>query len=241
MTITIIDERKSQILEAIINEYEKTAEPVGSKIVAAKYLRDASPATIRTEMSEMEEMGFLIQPHTSAGRTPTDKGWRYYLDVLMEDENFDDAEYGNFEEEIIKIIKEDFDNITKRTSKILASFSHNLSICSILDPKDFYSFGVSEILREPEFSKPDLTLSIADLIDNFEENIDRVYNDIGGGEVVVKVGKENPFDIDDISAVFSGFSLKDSRKGFFCIIGPKRMNYSKNILLAESARDFLSQ
>lgn len=239
MTIAIIDSRKSQILEAVINEYEKTAEPVGSKIISAKYVRDSSPATIRTEMLEMEEMGFLTQPHISAGRMPTDRGWRYFLDILMENENLSVAESRILEEEAEKIAREDFDNVARRTSKILASLSHNLSICTILEPKDFYSFGVSEILREPEFSDTSLTISIADLIDNFEENIERVYNDINSEAVIVKVGKENPFDIDGVSTVFSGFSLKNGRKGFFCLIGPKRMNYSKNISLAERAREVL--
>jgi len=239
MTITIIDTRKSQILEAVISEYEKTAEPVGSKIISAKYLQDSSPATIRTEMLEMEEMGFLTQPHISAGRMPTDKGWRYFLDMLMENENLSALESKILEEEAERIAFEDFDNVPRRTSKMLALLSHNLSICTLLDPKDFYSYGVSEILREPEFSDANLTISIADLIDNFEENIDRVYNDIGSEKVTVKVGKENPFDIDGVSTVFSGFSLRDGRKGFFCLIGPKRMNYSKNISLAERVREVL--
>ena len=239
MTITVIDTRKSQILEAVISEYEKTAEPVGSKIIAAKYVHSSSPATIRTEMLEMEAMGFLTQPHISAGRMPTDKGWRYFLDMLMENENLSAVESKILEEEAEKMAREDFDNVTRRTSKMLALLSHNLSICTILDPKDFYSFGVSEILREPEFSDASLTISVAELIDNFEENIDKIYNGIDNETVTVKVGKENPFDISDVSTIFSGFSLRDGRKGFFCLIGPKRMNYPKNISLAERVREVL--
>lgn len=240
MVTTVIDWRKALILEAVIREYEKTAEPVGSKAIASKYDIDASSATIRLEMAEMEAMGILEHPHISAGRTPTDKGWRYFIDVLMEEEDLNEKESKNLSEEINRI-KEDADAIVKSISRILASFSRNLSIGTILDPKDFYSFGVSKLLREPEFSKADLMLPVVDLIDNFEESIEEVYYKINNNDIVVKIGKENPFGIDGISTIFSRFSLKDGQDGFFCLIGPKRMNYPKNISLVERIKHLLDK
>lgn len=235
-----IDARKSSILWAVVNEYERTAEPVGSKILANKYNIDASPATIRTEMAELEELGFLEQPHTSAGRTPTDKCWRYYIDELMEDDYLAAAEAKILKDEMDKI-KIDLDNIVKKTSKIMSGFSHNLAIGTVLNPRDSYSSGVSELFREPEFSEQELALSVAKLIDNFEENIDRIYRQINRQDVEVRIGKENPFEIEDISTIFSSFSLSDGREGFFCIIGPKRMNYAKNICLADRIRNLLNE
>lgn len=87
-----MDERKKQVLNAIIEDYIANAEPVGSRAVAKKYSLGVSPATIRNEMSDLEDEGYIEQPHTSAGRIPSDKGYRYYVDNLMEKENPTNAE-----------------------------------------------------------------------------------------------------------------------------------------------------
>lgn len=79
-----LDERKNRVLQAIIEDYVATAEPVGSRTIARKYQLGVSPATIRNEMADLEELGYLEQPHTSAGRIPSDRGYRYYVDCLME-------------------------------------------------------------------------------------------------------------------------------------------------------------
>lgn len=79
-----MDFRKSRVLQAVINDYITTAEPVGSRTIARKYNLGVSSATIRNEMADLEELGYLEQPHTSAGRVPSDKGYRYYVDNLME-------------------------------------------------------------------------------------------------------------------------------------------------------------
>jgi len=79
-----LDARKRKVLEAIIIDYIATAEPVGSRTIARKYNLGVSPATIRNEMADLEEMGLIEQPHTSAGRVPSDAGYRYYVDCIME-------------------------------------------------------------------------------------------------------------------------------------------------------------
>ncbi|MCY0898777.1 MAG: heat-inducible transcriptional repressor HrcA [Firmicutes bacterium] len=78
-----MDARKRRVLEALIDDYIATAEPVGSRTLARKYGLGVSPATIRNEMADLEELGYLEQPHTSAGRVPSDKGYRYYVDEIM--------------------------------------------------------------------------------------------------------------------------------------------------------------
>jgi len=79
-----LDARKRKVLEAIIIDYIATAEPVGSRTIARKYDLGVSPATVRNEMADLEELGFIEQPHTSAGRVPSDAGYRYYVDCIME-------------------------------------------------------------------------------------------------------------------------------------------------------------
>ncbi|KAB2952294.1 heat-inducible transcription repressor HrcA [Heliorestis acidaminivorans] len=87
-----MDERKQKVLSAIIRDYVSTAEPVGSRTIARKYNLGVSPATIRNEMSDLEELGFIEQPYTSAGRIPSDGGYRYFVDCLMEREQLNDSE-----------------------------------------------------------------------------------------------------------------------------------------------------
>ena len=79
-----LNDRKINILKAIIKDYIDTAEPVGSRTIAKKYNLGVSSATIRNEMSDLEEMGLIIQPHASAGRIPSDKGYRYYVDSILQ-------------------------------------------------------------------------------------------------------------------------------------------------------------
>ena len=80
-----LSDRKQKILQAIIDEYIGTAEPVGSRAISKKENLGLSSATIRNEMADLEEMGYLIQPHTSAGRIPSDEGYRFYVNSLMQD------------------------------------------------------------------------------------------------------------------------------------------------------------
>lgn len=86
-----LNERKLKILQAIITSYLDTAEPVGSRTISKNYDLGISPATIRNEMSDLEELGFIEQPHTSAGRIPSDKGYRLYVDTLMNGDTGDDS------------------------------------------------------------------------------------------------------------------------------------------------------
>lgn len=82
--MTPLDERKCQVLRAVVEDYVRSAEPVGSRTIAKKYGIGYSPATIRNDMADLKELGYLDQPHTSAGRVPSDKGYRFYVDRLME-------------------------------------------------------------------------------------------------------------------------------------------------------------
>lgn len=95
-----MDPRKMRILRAVTDDYIRTAEPVGSRTIARKYDLGVSPATIRNEMADLEELGYLEQPHTSAGRVPSDKGYRYYVDVLMDPEEFSSEEQAWLREEV---------------------------------------------------------------------------------------------------------------------------------------------
>ncbi|NMB00226.1 MAG: heat-inducible transcription repressor HrcA [Firmicutes bacterium] len=96
----MLDERKRLVLRAIIDSYIETAEPVGSRTIARKHDLGVSPATIRNEMADLEETGYLQQPHVSAGRIPSDKGYRFYVDALMQPHTFSVPELKRIEQEM---------------------------------------------------------------------------------------------------------------------------------------------
>lgn len=87
-----LDRRKRKILESVIKDYVETAEPVGSRAIVRRHALNVSAATVRNEMADLEEMGYLEQPHTSAGRIPSQKGFRYYVDCMMQSEVLSDEE-----------------------------------------------------------------------------------------------------------------------------------------------------
>lgn len=128
-----LDKRKIKILKAIIASYIDNAEAVGSRTISKKYELGISPATIRNEMSDLEEMGFLIQPHTSSGRIPTDKAYRYYVDDLWK--KVQDSANPNINElrSVIEERANEMDSVFKNSVRILSQFTKYTSF--ILSPQ----------------------------------------------------------------------------------------------------------
>ncbi len=111
-----LDERKLKILQAIVRNYLETGEPVGSRTISKYTELNLSPATIRNEMSDLEEMGYIVQPHTSAGRIPSDKGYRLYVDRMLEEKEKEVEEM----KELLLEKEEKMDNLLKQVAKVLA-------------------------------------------------------------------------------------------------------------------------
>ena len=140
-----IRERKMKILHAIIKDYIATAEPVGSRTIAKKYNLGISPATIRNEMADLEEMGYLEQPHTSSGRIPSDKAYRIYVDQLMKVDKINKIIEQTINKEYESYVGE-LDEIISQTSKILSNFTNYTSMA--LTPQ-LYGASVKHIQLVP--------------------------------------------------------------------------------------------
>nr|WP_261830580.1 heat-inducible transcriptional repressor HrcA [Clostridium sp. TW13] len=119
----VIDERKIKILQVIINDYITTGEPVGSRTIAKKYDLGISSATIRNEMSDLEELGYLEQPHTSAGRIPSSKGYRLYVDKLMEHQKLSLEEQLIIKNQIVDMALLEVDKMVKQVSSLLSELT----------------------------------------------------------------------------------------------------------------------
>jgi len=124
-----LNERKTKILEAIITDYIATAEPIGSRTVAKKYDMGISSATIRNEMSDLEELGLIIQPHASAGRVPSDKGYRLYVDSLMKQTMLSDEQEDYLRQIVLRNINQ-IDYLMRETAKALSLLTQYTTIVS---------------------------------------------------------------------------------------------------------------
>lgn len=111
-----LDERKKKILQAVIRNYLETGEPVGSRTISKYTDLNLSSATIRNEMADLEEMGYILQPHTSAGRIPSDKGYRFYVDAMMEEKNREVVEMN----EMLVERQDKMETLLKQVAKVLA-------------------------------------------------------------------------------------------------------------------------
>ncbi|HAI74334.1 MAG TPA: hypothetical protein DCS28_02315 [Candidatus Moranbacteria bacterium] len=233
-----MEERRKKILAALVEEYTAVAVPVGSKVLSEKYFLDLSPATIRNDMAELEKEGYLYQPHTSAGRIPTDKGYRYFVEEIMSEQELSLSEQKRMQVELLKL-KAQNNQLSRATAKLLSSFSGSLAVSGL--EKEFYDFGIRELLENPEFQEIDEFCKVAEALDYIDENVDAILRKIKVGETKIFIGKENPIKgISNCSMIVSPYKTKEGEKGLLAIIGPKRMKYAKNKSLMEYMKKFLS-
>ena len=145
-----LDKRKAYILATVVYEYIATAEPVGSQALTQKYNLGVSSATVRNEMAELEAGGYLVQPHTSAGRIPSDAGYRTYVDRLMQPEELAEDDRRRIRDELYDASRE-LDDIIDHTTRLLGRLSNNLAFVTQAAARDadasstFSSFGSRRI------------------------------------------------------------------------------------------------
>ena len=222
-----ITDRQKEILNSIIAEYIRSAQPVSSKLLEKKHKKfQVCPATIRNEMQKLTEAGFIFQPHTSAGRVPTDKGYRFFVDDLLEEETFDDG----FDSKTEEWVENDFNDALKLIqflTRNLASSSSNLVLGYLADEKILWKEGWDRIFREPEFQEKKTIADFFGLLSNFEKEMDNLKVDSG---LRISIGRENPFPkAREFSTIIARCRFPRGEDGFLAIMGPKRMAYDKNI------------
>ncbi len=219
-----LTERQTRILNNIIKNYIRSVEPVSSEFLEKKYDFGVCSATIRNEMQKLTDAGFLFQPHTSAGRVPTDKGYRFFVDSLLQEYVLEDnvSESDWFDREMNDTIK-----FLQSITKNLALVSSNLSLGYLLDKKILWKEGWEEIIKEPEFKERKLVDDFIEMVKSFEEGIaDFEIN----SEIRVFIGKENPWPkAKEFSAIVTKCYFPKKEQGLLAIFGPKRMDYDKSI------------
>jgi len=160
-----IDDRKIKILQAIINDYIRTGDPVGSRTIAKNYNLGIGSATIRNEMADLEDMGYLEQPHASAGRIPSSKGYRLYVDKLMDNQRLTAEEDLKIKQYIIDSAMLEVDKIVKQTSALLSELTK--LTCVIESPSVEKSFVKSiQLIKIDDYNLVSVFLTDTGLIKN---------------------------------------------------------------------------
>lgn len=217
-----MDQRQEQLLSAIIEEYVRTAQAVSSHVLVDKLRLGVSSATIRNEMVEMEDAGLLEQPHTSAGRVPTERGFRYYLDHLAPGRALSRPTQQMLDA-ISRQYRDHDEQYMKKIARTVADLMHLAVIVG--EPRSFvYYTGITNVLRQPEFADTHLTMRIGEIVDQLDEVLTDYVEQLTD-EVSVLFGRDNPFSsaCGTVIVRYGG----QRHVGVFGILGPMRMDYPR--------------
>lgn len=239
--MTELTERQQALLEIIIKEYIENASPISSKFIENEYDLGVSPATIRAEMYDLIEKGYLFQPYTSSGRVPTDKGYRFFVNNLSE------KEVEKIEGKLIRKVQKMQKEIAVRSlfmrefTRFLAQTSSSLTISYFPQDNVLLKEGWGEVLRDPEFNDVEKVHGFLEMVSDYENNIDSFLSPKKPECLQIYIGSETPFSKNnDFSILISSCKIK-KKDGCIAIIGPKRMPYEKNISLFDSIIKLLDE
>jgi heat-inducible transcriptional repressor len=219
-----LTDRQRQLLKAIVELHVKTGSPVGSENIEKDFDLGVSPATIRNEMVRLTEMGFLKQPHTSAGRVPTSMGFRVFINELMREKELPVAAEVKIKQDLWQQrFKEQ--HLLREATKALASRCRMLALAVNEDNEIYYS-GAANILDFPEFEDIDVTRFVLSLFDENPMLQDILGRAVGTDPLHVLFGEDLGYEhLMYTSFVFSKFEGKDGKRGIIGVIGPARMNF----------------
>lgn len=223
-------ERQAKLLVTIIEQYAEVAAPVGSVLLARLF--DVSSATVRNEMAELERMGYIKQPHTSAGRVPTDKGYRFYVNQLTEQQEA--AELPNITRNTRAIATRvshagEPAQAIKSAVDALVQLTHNLGLATI--GNQLYVAGYSNLFGQPEFLDPEQSREVARLLDNLEPWLREASPNQA---LNVYIGHENPIGRSaGVSLIISKYRSPYSNNSYIGVLGPTRQSYRSVMSLVE--------
>lgn len=246
-----LTKRQEGILFAIIEEYAEIATPVGSVTLAKLF--NVSSATIRSEMARLEDLGYIAQPHTSAGRVPTDAGYRYYVNTLSEEHSETTDRPTKFsthsnlepktserESRVLKVrinSQERADFAIRCAVDSLVELTGNLGLATIGD--QLYTSGISRLFTQPEFLDSQRVQAVAELLDSLEPWLREAAP---GQPLSIFIGQENPIGkTSQASLIISRFRSPYSDKSYIGILGPTRQNYSRVMSLVRHAGILLEE
>lgn len=232
--------RLHQLLQAIVQEYISTAHPVSSKVLAEKYDINYSSATIRNDMAILEDDGYITQPHTSAGRIPTEKGYQFYIKHFLNERELNRKQKQSLEQ-VAHDRNADNQQKMRQLAKAVAELTDEVVLLSHYD-NGFYYTGISHMFRKPEFAELEEMVSLGEIFDQMDELMQSVSQTMDQ-QLQIMIGQENPIS-EQCSLIVSECAPDQDRQNMIGILGPMRMDYGTNIAIlqyVESLMDDLNE
>jgi len=231
-----LSNRQFNILKNLVNAYIKEDRPISSKLLAKKYHPELSSATIRNEFKVLKKFGYIRQPHISAGSIPTDLGFKIFTSYLLEGI---DNKITKMKEKLLNDLSpiKYSENFFLELTKTISDLSNSLAAISF--ENNFYKHGVSELFKNLVLKKDDdfiEIIEIAEDIENLEENFYPWIKNTEIKEPLIFIGEESPITkSENLSIIIN--KINDKENIFSLIIGPKRMNYDKNLAIIEAIEE----
>ncbi|MBI2031497.1 MAG: hypothetical protein HYT08_02670 [Candidatus Levybacteria bacterium] len=223
-----LTQRQVEILKNLIEEYIETAAPVGSETLEKKHNISASPATIRNEMVKLTQLGYLQKPHSSAGRTPTPMGMKFYVSQLMKEKEISVTEEVQLKEKVWDYRAKQ-QRLLKELTKSLAEKTKSVAIAAN-EEGDIFCSGYSNILDMPEFFDIDITKNLLSVLDEFEFFNDIFAKTIDDEDIHILLGEElGPRLKGPYGFIFTQYKTPKHSVGEIGVIGPNRLNYTSVI------------
>jgi len=227
----MINSRQLQILSVIVETYVKTAQPVASSVIDL----GVSSATVRNDMATLEQAGLLRRPHTSAGRVPTEDGYRMYLENFVKRKTL-----ARPSAQMAGVIhgSQTPRELVREMAKCLTQMSGETALATLDAGWNHYT-GISNLFEKPEFSDVQTLRSISAVVDKFDDILRDMFGVINE-DVNVWIGGENPFG-EKMATLMVKYHLPNGMVGTLGLIGPLRMDYEKNIRLLSQAKKLLDE
>jgi len=234
-----LSDRQIKLLEAIIREYSESSEPVGSKTVVKKYSFKVSPATIRNEMASLLEDGYLEMMHTSSGRVPTSRAFRFFIEELMKEDDLPVLQEVAYKQRLWPH-RFEFEKMLRQAVLSLADFTGYMSLA--ITEEGFVTYaGAGNLLDNSEFWDIEVMRSALSLVDKFDL-LDKIFKDLAkSSDVSVIVGEELAVSkLDHCSLVFSPFHTQ-KKSGYISVLGPSRMKYPVVVPVVRHSRNLIEE
>ena len=238
----MLTDRRQRVLAALIHEYVAHARPVASKALVEGYPLGVSSATVRNDLCALEERGYIQQPHTSAGRIPTDSGYRSFVDALLAQTDLGEDPSTAEAMRRMRETARELDELLDRTSAMLTEITACLSI--VLPARavalPLRSIGLSTLMQQPEFQNSIVLVPLLRMIE--DDSLLGYINDTAGEDgPVVRIGHENRDEsLGNVSVVATQFG-RGSDAGIIAVVGPTRMDYERALRAVQAARHTLDE
>lgn len=231
-----LTERQKQILLAVIRDFMKRANAVGSVSVVTRHNLGVSSATVRNDMVVLSEMGYLDKDHSSSGRTPTDLAFRYFIKEMLEERDLPNIEEVHAR---LSIFQKRFDE-EEFVNEVMDFLSDNTGYAAVSQMDDDIRFtGVSKLTKYKELRKINVIEDILVMLED-KKTISKMFNKSQTADVCVLIGQEcGRESMGNCSMVFSKFGYIGDKDGYIGVLGPKRMRYSSVIPTVRFVRDVM--